>query len=133
VKSLILSIALLSACGPRVQPFSAAVADRTVTGTSAYPTAMDPARVGSYAGYAKTGAGYFYDEVLEYRVWLHPERGAQRLAGDADYFAAFAEYELAAAFSKANRVQRTLSCLSGSSNGSTSLRRVNTPSKRANE
>lgn len=86
--------------GPRVDPFSAAVADPTVTGSSRYPVAVDPARVGTYPGYAKSGAGYFYDEVLEYRVWLHPERGAERLAGDDDYFAAFAEYERAAAFSK---------------------------------
>lgn len=34
-------------------------------------------------------------------MWLHPENGAKRLAGDADYFAAFAQYEPALKFSRA--------------------------------
>jgi hypothetical protein len=81
-----------------VRPFSVAHIDRAV-GTSKFPIAIDPRRVGSFPGETKSGAGYFYDEVLEYRVWLHPERGAQRLAGDADYFAAFARYENAMEYS----------------------------------
>jgi hypothetical protein len=97
----------LCACGQRVDSYSAATADQIVTGTSALPIAVDPTRVGKYPGPAKSGAGYFYDEVLEYRVWLHPERGAQRLAGDNDYFAAFAEYERAVAFSDTTRGSET--------------------------
>jgi putative acetyltransferase len=89
------------ACGPRIDEFSPASTDRTVSGTSRFPVATDPSRVGKYPGHVKSGAGYFFDEVLEYRVWLHPERGAKPLAGTKDYFAAFAEYERAAAFAKA--------------------------------
>lgn len=63
--------------------FDAVGADRTVSVSSAYPTAIAPATVGSYPGSVKSGAGYFYDEVLEYRVWLHPERGAPSKGGGA--------------------------------------------------
>ncbi len=48
----------------------------------------------------KSGAGYFYDEVLEYRVWLHPERGAVPKNGGNDYFIAFSQYERALEYSK---------------------------------
>src|SRR5262245_26734971 len=97
--TLLLISALLLGCGSQVDGFSPASADRAVTGSSKSPTAVDPGRVGKYPGRVKSGAGYVYDEVLEYRVWLHPERGAKRLAGDKDYFAAFAEYERALVFS----------------------------------
>jgi hypothetical protein len=86
-------------CAHRVEPFGLSRIDRT-TGPSRCPLAVDPARVGTYPGHTKSGAGYFYDEVLEYRVWLHPEKGARPLAGDQDYFAAFARYETALAFSR---------------------------------
>lgn len=92
--------ALCASCSKSVRPFSVAEIDRKI-GPSSYPTASDPARVGSYPGKVKSGAGLFYDDVLEYRVWMHPERGAARLAGDYDYFAAFAQYEAASGFSKA--------------------------------
>ena len=75
-------------------------ADRHISGTSAYPLAVDLARVGTYAGETYSGAGYFYDDVLEYRVWLHPENGAAPLNGTHDYFVAFAQYEVADAFSR---------------------------------
>jgi hypothetical protein len=85
----------------QIAPFSVGHVDRTVGGPSSqFPVAVDPARVGTFPGSTKSGAGYFYDEVLEYRVWLHPERGARRLAGDADYFAAFAQHETASAYAK---------------------------------
>jgi len=61
---------------------------------SAYPVAVDAQKVGSYPSLAKSGAGYFYDDVLEYRVWINPPEG-----GD-DYYRAFARYEDALAFSK---------------------------------
>lgn len=32
---------------------------------SNYPLAVDPARVGEYPAEAKSGGGYFYDEVLD--------------------------------------------------------------------
>ena len=74
--------------------------DRQITGNSKLPVAIDPARVGTYPSLTKSGSGYFYDDLLEYRVWLHPERGAEPLNGDDDYFAAFAQFEPAEEFSK---------------------------------
>jgi hypothetical protein len=67
--------------------------DRTVVASSRYPTAIDPGKVGSYPALTKSGAGYFYDDVLEYRVWMHPKGG-----GD-DHYYAFASYEPALQFS----------------------------------
>lgn len=59
-----------------------------------YPRAVDPSRVGSYPAAVYAGGGYVWDEVLEYRVWCHPEDG-----GD-DFFRAFATYPRALAFSQ---------------------------------
>ena len=64
------------------------------------PTQARTGKVGSYPGLVKSGAGYFYDEVLEYLVWLHPERGARPVKGHSDCFVAFAQYEHALAFSQ---------------------------------
>jgi len=61
---------------------------------SAYPIPVEPARVGSYPALTKSGGGYFYDEVLEYRVWVHPESG-----GD-DLMNSFKTFEDAEAFSR---------------------------------
>jgi hypothetical protein len=61
---------------------------------SKYPAAVNPDLVGEYPALTKSGAGYFFDEVLEYRVWCHPERGAPDDDGDGeDYYYAFATYE----------------------------------------
>ncbi len=89
-----------AACTRKIDAFSPASADKSISADSRYPSAVVPAKVGTYRGLAKSGAGYFYDEVLEYRVWLHPENGAEPLAGDKDYFAAFAQYEAAMKFSQ---------------------------------
>lgn len=77
-------------------------AERTVVGQSAYPLAIDPMKVCTYPSEVESGAGYFYDDVLEYRVWLHPEKGAKPLNGTHDYFVAFVQYEEAESFSKSN-------------------------------
>lgn len=61
---------------------------------SAYPLAVDAKKVGSYPALTKSGAGYFYDDVLEYRVWINPPEG-----GD-DYYKAFSRYEDAEAYFK---------------------------------
>ena len=53
--------------------------------SSVYPVAVDLDRVGKYPALTKSGGGYVYDEVLEYRVWIHPD-------GD-DYYRAFATYD----------------------------------------
>lgn len=64
------------------------------------PDAIDPDQVGEYPALVKSGAGYFYDEVLEYRVWCHPERGAPDEFDGDDYYHAFATHEEAQAFSQ---------------------------------
>ena len=106
--ALVLAIALcaLFSCEKRVAAFHPSRIDRAV-GVSRYPLASDPQLVGTYPGLTKSGAGYFYDDVLEYRVWMHPERGAPPLAGNEDYFAAFARYEPAAAFASKTRGAET--------------------------
>jgi len=67
---------------------------------SQYPDAIDPSRVGTYSPLAKAGGGYVWDDVLEYRVWCHPERGAADAHDGSDYYFAFATYAEAAAFSE---------------------------------
>lgn len=57
-------------------------------GTSAYPSVVDPALVGTYAASAKAGGGYVWDEVLEYRVWCHRADG-----GDDYYYVYFTAEE----------------------------------------
>ena len=68
---------------------------------SAYPLVLNPELVGTYAAAAKAGGGFVWDEVLEYRVWCHPERGAPDAAEGSDYHHAFASFEEAAAFARA--------------------------------
>lgn len=98
-----LAVAIFSlACkrGEQHSNFTVIHTDRQIIGSSKFPTAIDPSRVGTYPADTKSGAGYFYDEVLEYRVWLHPENGADPLNGSHDYFVAFAQHERAEEFSK---------------------------------
>ncbi len=66
-----------------------------------YPAAVDPAKVGTYPAVAKAGGGFVWDEVLEYRVWCHPERGSPDVEKGSDYYRAFATHEEAAAFAQA--------------------------------
>ena len=65
-----------------------------------YPDAVDPSLVGTYSALAKAGGGFVWDDVLEYRVWCHPERGAPDLEDGSDYYQAFATYTEAFAFSQ---------------------------------
>jgi hypothetical protein len=67
--------------------------------TTKYPIAVAPSKVGWYDAMSKAGGGYFYDEVLEYRVWVHPHAGGPELHKGDDYFCAFPSYEEALAFS----------------------------------
>jgi len=53
-----------------------------------YPRVKDPQMVGEYEALASSGGGYVWDEVLEYRVWCHPEEGD-------DYYYAFENAETA--------------------------------------
>ena len=69
--------------------------------SSRYPAVADPELVGSYDARAFAGGGFVWDAVLEYRVWMHPERGApDEFEGD-DYFYPFESYEEALEFSEA--------------------------------
>ncbi len=63
-----------------------------------YPAVVDPERVGTYDAHACAGGGFVWDAVLEYRVWLHPERGAPDEFDGNDYFHAFANYRDALEF-----------------------------------
>ena len=71
-----------------------------IDATPAYPLALDPAKVGSYPALTKSGGGYVWDEVLEYRVWSHPECGAPDEFDGSDYYFAFDSYPDALAFSE---------------------------------
>ena len=84
---------ILAGCNRQKSEFLMIRADHGVLPRSAYPTAVDPARVGTYDPLSSSGAGYFYDDVLEYRVWVHPDKDGLPLNGDKDYFFAFAQYD----------------------------------------
>lgn len=58
-----------------------------------FPDAADPSKIGEYPARAFAGGGYVWDEVLEYRVWCHPERGAADPADGGDYYFAYGTFE----------------------------------------
>ena len=64
-----------------------------------YPEVIDTTKVGEYEGKALAGAGFFYDEVLEYRVWCYPSEGAKDVFEGDDYFYPFENYSEAFNFS----------------------------------
>jgi putative acetyltransferase len=82
-------------CGQADGPVGAgnSAVDRTVVASSKYPLAVKIDEVGKYPALSKSGGGYFYDDVLEYRVWIEGGAGG-------DTYRAFACYEVAAEFSK---------------------------------
>ena len=67
-----------------------------------YPSAKWPNKVGKYQALVGAGAGYFYDDILEYRVWMHPEKGDRDCFNGNDYYYSFANYGDAFKFSKTN-------------------------------
>lgn len=68
-----------------------------------YPKVLDKNKIGEYPATVKAGGGYVWDEVLEYRVWCHPENGAEDLEDGNDYYYFFASFEEALAFSENNK------------------------------
>jgi len=68
-----------------------------------FPQVLDPSLVGTYEALAKSGGGYVWDAVLEYRVWCHPERDAHGAEEGNDYYYAFSTYAEALAFAEENR------------------------------
>lgn len=101
--ALMITAVYVGGCSASAQHFICVRADQTICRQSAYPLAIDNARVGKYAAKTKSGAGYFYDDVLEYRVWFCPEQGAKPANGKDDYYVAFAEYEKAEELSKTSK------------------------------
>jgi hypothetical protein len=71
------------------------VPERKMSLLKIYPDAKYPEKVGTYNAYTFSGGGYFYDDVLEYRVWVHPKEGAGK-----QYFESFPTYKAAKAFGK---------------------------------
>lgn len=67
------------------------------------PAVLDASKVGEYPASAKAGGGYVWDEVLEYRVWCHPERGAPDEFEGSDYYYTFESYGEALQFSEEAR------------------------------
>ena len=67
---------------------------------SKYPSVKDPSLIGTYPALAKSGGGFVWDDVLEYRVWCHPHAGAPEIEGGTDYYYVFETYEEALAFSE---------------------------------
>lgn len=59
-----------------------------------YPKAINKEKVGTYSALAFSGGGYFYDEVLEYRVWVRPPNG------DEVHYYYFENFEEALEYSK---------------------------------
>ena len=64
-----------------------------------YPRVLDETKIGDYPALVKAGGGYVWDEVLEYRVWCHPEQGAEDTENGDDYYFVFSTYEEALEFS----------------------------------
>ncbi len=69
---------------------------------SKYPAVLDPSKVGDYEARAGAGGGYVWDEVLEYRVWCYPARGAPDEHDGSDYYYVFETGEDAMAFADEN-------------------------------
>lgn len=67
-----------------------------------YPKVYNENKVGEYPALANSGGGYVWDEVLEYRVWCHPEQGAKDLENGNDYYYAFSNYDDAYSFATNN-------------------------------
>ena len=66
---------------------------------SNFPTAVDEKMVGEYPAEAKSSGGYFYNDVLEYRVWCRPWLGAPDEFDGEIYYYAFSSFEAAKEFS----------------------------------
>lgn len=77
-----------------------------------YPAVTDSNKVGKYDEAAYSGGGYFFDEVLEYRVWCYPDTNATNADDNFvdianEYYRAFATFEQALAFANETPDSRT--------------------------
>ncbi len=57
-----------------------------------YPEVINKDQIGNCPSLVKSGGGYVWDEVLEYRVWCYPEDGAEDIEVGDDYYYVFATY-----------------------------------------
>jgi sugar lactone lactonase YvrE len=57
-----------------------------------YPKVKDANLIGEYPALVKAGGGFVWDDVLEYRVWCHPEEGVPDTDDGDDYYYVFATY-----------------------------------------
>jgi len=69
----------------------------------AYPDSIDKDLVGTYPASTKSGGGYFYDSILEYRVWCRPWEGAPDEFDGETYYYAFHSFQEAKEFSDATK------------------------------
>jgi hypothetical protein len=67
-----------------------------------YPKVKNPELIGEYPAHVKSGGGYVWDDVLEYRVWCHSYDGAPDTENGNDYYYVFETYEEALAYSQSN-------------------------------
>lgn len=67
---------------------------------SKFPLVKDPSLVGTFDALVNSGGGYVWDEVLEYRVWCHPENGSPDIEDGNDYYYTFETCEDALEFSR---------------------------------
>jgi hypothetical protein len=65
-----------------------------------YPKVYQVKEVGNYPALVFAGGGFVWDEVLEYRVWCHPENGAEDFYDGDDYYYCFETFEEANEFSQ---------------------------------
>lgn len=70
---------------------------------SKYPSVKDPSMVGEYPASVKSGGGFVWDDVLEYRVWCHPHDGAPDIEDGNDYYYVFETYEEALDYAANNK------------------------------
>lgn len=76
---------------------------KAAVSSEVYPGVVDESLVGTYPVVVPGGGGFVWDEVLEYRVWCHPERGAPDLEKGNDYYYPFSTYSEAKEFSDATK------------------------------
>lgn len=67
-----------------------------------YPEVKDKELVGTYPALVASGGGFVWDEVLEYRVWCHPENGAPDEEEGDDYYYVFDNYQDALEYANEN-------------------------------
>jgi hypothetical protein len=68
-----------------------------------FPEVVNPDLIGTYPALVKSGGGLVWDAVLEYRVWCHPENGAEDLEDGDDYYYVFSDYQEAMTFHKSSQ------------------------------